>query len=215
MLLDMQREASDSHNVAPRKLYGWTDQASSKKDAEMIDLPVNGDNYCIFSDGIPRPFAKLCANCQNIFNHWEQISMAGTGHLPHCDNERALKASADAGCGLCAQFMPDRGGIMPYHPSFYIDNVGNHDDDLDGSGDVEATLSRGFIWLQHGDKLSYVAKRDYWQAKLILPYLMGDNEEYDEWAGEESLCVEHVVLLFPVQRQGWSRMHPNFNSILN
>jgi hypothetical protein len=197
----MRRHLCGLRNVAPGKLDEQIDQATGKKDAEMIDTPIDEDSYCSFSNGIERPLSKLCFNCQNIFSHWEEILIADGGHLPHCDDERAFRASADAGCGLCTQFMLGSSEITPYYSSLYTDEF------VDDGDDGNDRLLKGFVWLQAGDKLSRNGRKVFWQIKLILPFLRGYDEEYDEWDEDEPLSVEYVVNLIPAHRQGWSQLH--------
>jgi hypothetical protein len=192
----MQRHLCGLRNVAPGKFDEQTDQATGRKDAETIDAPIDEDSYCSFSNGTERPLSNLCFDCQNIFSHWKEISIADGGRLPHCDDERALEASAGAGCGLCAQFMLDSSEIEPYYASFYTDEVVDDGDDGDGR------LSKGFVWLKAGDKLMRDGRKVFWQIELILPFLRGNDEEYDEWDEDEPLCVKYVVNLIPANRQG-------------
>ncbi|EPE24535.1 hypothetical protein GLAREA_08387 [Glarea lozoyensis ATCC 20868] len=179
--------------------------AIGRKNAEMIDAPTDEteDSCCSFPNRMERPLSNLCFNCQNIFSHWEEISMAAESRLPHCVDERALKASADAGCGLCAQFMLDSSEIVPYYSSLY---TGRFVAEGDYGDDGNDRVLKGFVWLKTGDKFSFSPKvrEKFWTINLILPFLGGFDgvlRVYDDWDEKEPLCVQYVVNLIPTHRQ--------------
>ncbi|TVY51092.1 hypothetical protein LCER1_G008094 [Lachnellula cervina] len=106
----------------------------------------NGENMF---EPVERPLDKLCVHCQNVFVHWDKISRDRRGRFEHCESEDALKASAEGGCGLCAQFLKfgqERRGIS------YYDIIGE-----DGR-----FPSGGVLVLRSG------CRNDYWRIGLFF-----------------------------------------------
>jgi hypothetical protein len=136
--------------------------------------------------------SNLCNRCQNIFDHWPQVSKEEKRNspekfpsCPHWESHYALQLSAQSGCNLCAQFMQGFHEIQPYY-------------DFDNKDNEGPRLSRGIVRIWAGYTMW---PEDYWQLQLYLPY-SGLDPEYIAWNEEESVCMKFLVNLVPTIKQG-------------
>lgn len=90
------------------------DQAPKDKACEMSEELMYREIESRFLKGEERPLSKLCVHCQNILSQWKEIvSVTERSYFLHCNDQTALQTSADAGCGICAQFVFNGMDIIP------------------------------------------------------------------------------------------------------
>ncbi|TVY38528.1 hypothetical protein LOCC1_G007610 [Lachnellula occidentalis] len=115
-----------------------------------------------------RPPDKLCVHCQNVFDHWDTISRDRRGRFEHCESEDALKASAEGGCGLCAQFLKSS-------------EEGDRDIFDDIKGEDGKLPSGGVLVLRSGPMIDFNGyplvdcRSDYWRIGLVFTMPLDDS----------------------------------------
>lgn len=146
----------------------------------MVEPPYTINDQATYSVNLP---STLCQFCQNVVNQLDRERQEDEPEFEHHRNFTSLQRSADAGCGLCAQFIL---GVEEVGIDHTVEDASEPRNSV-----LEVTKGRYFF------------PTLYKTLILPVPYTQGDLESgYYDWSQEKPLRVVFEVYMVPPPNPG-------------